>query len=81
MEYEEEYGIHNATSASVCVRTQKDGSKFEVMPSRSFNDWLNDNRLANDNGRTITIGELNKEYLHRKLDEFIDMQGAKDGSL
>lgn len=46
-----------------------------VTKGNSFNGWANNPTLTSD-GKTI--GELNRSYLHRRLDEFLNGQEPDD---
>ena len=72
-DYVEECALGSFMGVSCYVRTWKDGSKFEVEFTDQTRNWLTDARLANENGETVPCGELNKQYLYKKLGEFIAM--------
>ena len=73
-EYIEESAFGNHMGIGCWVRTWKDGSKFEVEFSDASYDWLTDPRLGRENGEITPCGELNKQYLYKKLGEFIAMK-------
>jgi hypothetical protein len=73
-EYIEESALGNHMGIGCLVRTWKDGSKFEIETTGAIRDWLEDPRLGVENNETLPIGELNKQYLYKKLSEFIAMQ-------
>jgi hypothetical protein len=73
--YIEECAIRGDFRGVSCyVRTYKDGSKFEIETTGAIRDWLADPRLGVENNETLPIGEINKQYLYKKLGEFIAMQ-------
>jgi hypothetical protein len=43
---------------------------FQIKLGNDFKDWINDTRLADDNG--TTLGVSNRAWLHEKLDQFLD---------
>lgn len=43
--------------------------RYEVDFSGGGIDWITDPRLTEDNK---TIGQMNREFLHKRLDDFLD---------
>lgn len=70
--YDEDCALNSVLGVGCYVRTYKDGSKLEIEFTNQSNEWLTDPRLAKENGEAIKVGELNKKYLHKKLDDFIE---------
>jgi hypothetical protein len=75
-EYIEESALGNHMGIGCLVRTWKDGSKLEIEFTDASYDWLTDPRLGRENGEITPCGELNKQYLYKKLGEFIAMKLA-----
>ena len=69
--YEEEVGI---TIGGVAVTVSTSGTAFRVEHHKIFKEWIN-NPLLTDNGQTV--GQRNREWLHKKLDSFIDSKLEK----
>lgn len=80
--FDEECGLLLSVPKTTCyVRTYKDGSRFEIVAEKHMREWLTNATLAVVDKGTMTIGDINKEYLHKKLDEFINLIVNKDMGL
>jgi len=53
----------------ITVSAPKEADCLFIKKKEVFNDWLN-GQLKTVNGKTT--GEMNREWLHTKLDEFLD---------
>lgn len=78
-DYYEEAGL-SMEGASILVRFYKNERRFEIIFTENARSWLTDQRLGlNDDGKAFPIGELNREYLHNKLREYIVEFILQDG--
>ena len=78
-EYVEEAGL-TFDGVGCLVRYYKDKRKFEITFTENSRSWLTDPKLGlNDEGKAFPIGELNREYLHNKLREYIVEFVLQDG--
>ncbi len=69
----DELGIVIPKGIAVSVKTDKDFSMLVISKDKAFEEWITDCRMTTDNK---TVGETNRDWLHKKLDSFIN--GVED---
>jgi hypothetical protein len=56
---------------SIYMSRTKDNKTFTIQKEECFDKWIADPRITTEHK---TIGELNRQTLHLRLDQFLDNQ-------